>query len=121
MSRATGTPARGWHAFFWIAAAFNLAVGAAGFAGQSEGAIELVVSLLVFCFGVIYALVARDPLRFAPVLWAGVLGKLGVVVLLGLPNWRSGGDPLIGTVVAGDLLFALVFLAFLLGPARRAG
>ena len=120
MSRSGGPVAGGWHAFFWLAAAYNLVIGAAGFAGQSEGTTELVVSLLVFCFGIVYVLVARDPLRFAPVLWAGVAGKLGVVVLLGLPNWQAGGDPLLGTVVAGDLLFTLGFFAFLLGPARRA-
>lgn len=108
-----------WHIFFGVAAAYNFLIGAAGFMQPGASTDMKVINLLVFCFGILYALLARDPLRYAPALWAGIVGKLGVVVLLGLPNWREGGDPLIGTIVAGDLVFALGFIAFLFGAARR--
>lgn len=115
-----GTVTRRWRVFFAVAAVFNGVIGLAGLAGQSETTMERVVSLLVFCFGILYALMARDPLRFAPALWAGIVGKLGVVFLLGVPILTRGGDPLVGAVVAGDLLFAIGFLWFIAGPARRA-
>ena len=109
---------KGWRSFFWVASAFNLVVGFAGMA-QAEGDTQaMIVALLVACFGVVYALVARDPLRFAPVLIAGIIGKLGVVALLGPANWQAGGDPVIGAVVAGDLLFALGFAWFLLAMRK---
>lgn len=111
---AFGEVSRGWHWFFGAAAAFNFIIGAAGLAGQSQGTMEIIVSLLVFCFGILYALMARDPLRYAPALWAGIIGKLGVVYLLGPANWfGDNGDPLVGGVVVGDLLFALGFVLFL--------
>ena len=114
-----GRVTRFWHVFFGVAAAFNFMIGAAGFVQPGASTEMRVLNLLVFCFGILYVVMAREPLRYAPALWAGVVGKLGVVALLGIPNWQPGGDPLIGTIVAGDLIFALGFLAFLIGPARR--
>ena len=103
----------GWHLFFGAAALFNFVIGALGLINPAADTNARIISLLVFCFGLVYALMARDPLRFAPALWAGIIGKLGVVAMLGPPNWQAGGDPVLGTVVAGDLLFALGFAAFL--------
>ena len=57
---------------------------------------------------------------FAPVLIAGLLGKAMVVLMLGPPNWGEGGDPAIGAIVAGDLIFALGFAIFLIGSRRSA-
>lgn len=114
-----GRATRFWHVFFAVAAMFNFVIGGVGLFRPGATTDELVISLLVFCFGILYALMAHDPLRYAPALWAGIVGKLGVVVLLGLPNWREGGDPLIGGIVAGDLVFAVGFIAFLVGAARR--
>lgn len=105
--------ARGWHVFFGCAATFNFVIGGLGLIDPSADTTMRIVSLLVLCFGILYALTAREPLRFGPALWAGVIGKLGVVLMLGPPNWQAGGDPLVGAVVAGDLLFALGFAAFL--------
>lgn len=104
---------RGWHAFFAAAAVFNFLIGGVGLIDPAADTNARIIGLLVFCFGILYALMARDPLRLAPALWAGVIGKLGVVAMLGPPNWRAGGDLVLGTVVAGDLLFALGFAAFL--------
>lgn len=105
--------ARAWHVFFGCAAAYNLVIGGLGLVDPSADTAMRIGSLLIFCFGIVYGLTAREPLRFAPVLLAGVVGKLGVVAMLGPSNWRASGDPLIGSVVAGDLLFALGFATFL--------
>ena len=42
-----------------------------------------------------------------------------VVAMLGPPNWGEGGDPAVGAIVAGDLVFALGFLVFLLRSRLR--
>lgn len=96
------------------AAAYNLVIGGGGLAQAGASRDARVVSLLVVCFGVVYALVASDPARFLPMLWAGVLGKLGVIALLG-PGVRKGELPrMVGWVLAGDALFTAAFLMLLL-------
>lgn len=102
-----------WRRFFWVATIFNFVIGLAGMLTPEATIDARIIGLLVFAFGLIYFLVARDPLRFAPVLWAGVLGKVGVVALLGPDAFRASGDPIIAGVLIGDALFALGFLAFL--------
>ncbi|PKB19117.1 hypothetical protein B0I00_1345 [Novosphingobium kunmingense] len=98
----------------WAAAAYNLVIGGAGLLQKEAGRDARVVGLLVVCFGLVYALVAGDPARFLPILWAGVLGKIGVIALLG-PAVRRGEFPkAVGLVLAGDALFTLAFLAMLL-------
>ncbi|GMM92628.1 hypothetical protein [Qipengyuania sp. MTN3-11] len=119
MTDATYTVPRFWRIFLWIAALYNFAAGFAGMFAPGVGVDGMITSLLIACFGLVYALIASDPLRFAPILWAGVAGKLGVVLLLGPSNWGNGGDMAIGIVVAGDLLFALGFIAFLLTVGRK--
>ena len=109
-----GSVARGWTSFFFVAAIFNLVIGFAGMVTPGATIDARIVGLLVLCFGVIYYFVARDPLRFAPTLWAGVIGKAGVVGLLAPQAFGSGGDRLIAAILIGDALFALGFLAFLL-------
>ena len=105
---------QGWRAFFWLAAAYNLVIGLGGFLQAAWRSSEAIGSLLIFCFGIVYALVAREPQRFAPMLVAGILGKLMVVAMLGPPNWATGGNPAIGAIVAGDLAFAIGFVWVLL-------
>ncbi len=105
--------ARHWKIFFWVAALFNFVIGAGGMFSPPASVDARIIGLLVFGFGIVYMQVARDPLRFAPVLWAGVLGKLGVVGLLGPQAFGAEGDPIIAGVLIGDALFALGFLAFL--------
>lgn len=116
----TAPTARGWRIFFWVAAAYNLTIGLGAFLDAEWASPEAVIAVLIFCFGILYALVARQPERFAPVLIAGLLGKAMVVLMLGPPNWGEGGDPAIGAIVAGDLIFALGFAAFLIRSRRHA-
>lgn len=109
----------GWRIFFWVAAAYNLVIGLGAFLDADWGSAEAINGVLIFCFGIIYALVAREPKRFAPALFAGIVGKGMVVAMLGPPNWGEGGDPAIGAIVAGDLVFALGFLVYLLRSRLR--
>jgi hypothetical protein len=108
-----GETARGWKTFFWVAAAFNFAIGLAGMLVPEATIDGRTIGLLVFAFGIVYMQVARDPRRFGPVLWAGILGKVGVVALLGPGEFGPTGSTLISAVLAGDALFAFGFLVFL--------
>lgn len=110
---------RSWRIFFWLAAAYNLVIGLGAFLEAEWGSPDAVGAVLIFCFGIIYALVAREPKRFAPALLAGIIGKGMVVAMLGPPNWGEGGDPAIGAIVAGDFVFALGFFVFLLRSRLR--
>lgn len=104
----------GWRGFFWAAAAFNFIVGVTGMISPEATVDARIIGLLVFSFGVIYLLVARDPGRFGPALWAGVIGKIGVVALLGPQAFGEDGEMLVAVALVLDGLFALGFLAFLL-------
>jgi hypothetical protein len=109
---------RGWTIFFWAAAAFNFVVGAGGMIAPDAPVMNRIVSLLVFCFGIVYALVARDAARFGPALWAGVVGKAGVVAFLVPEVLASRAAPGTAALLAGDALFVLGFLVFLLRSSR---
>ncbi len=100
--------------FFWAAALFNLLIGIAGMLAP-EGTIDArIVGLFIFGFGIVYVCVAREPRRFAPVLWAGVIGKAGVLAVLGPDTIGPNGDSLFGAVLMGDAFFVIGFLTFLL-------
>ena len=78
-----------------------------------------VTAVLVASFGVLYALIARAPALYGRMLWAGVLGKAGILAIL-LPAFLDGRAPeATGYILAGDALFTSGFLALLLGPQRR--
>lgn len=110
----------GWKAFFWAAAAYNIVIGLGAFLDARWASPDAVGAVLIFCFGIVYALVARDPRRFAPVLVAGIVGKGMVIAMLAPQNWFGNGEAAIGLIVAGDLLFALGFAWFLLREKRNA-
>ncbi len=110
----TRNVARHWPILFWAAAAYNFIIGIPGLFAAGASSEARVVSLLVTCFGILYALVARDPARLGPALWAGVVGKVGVVAIM-LPPVLAGTLPAaMGAILAGDALFTLAFLVFLL-------
>ncbi|MEZ6000055.1 hypothetical protein [Hyphomonas sp.] len=120
-----------WQIFFWAAAFFNFAIGAplfispeimVGMTGTVEAidpALMKVTGALILCFGVVYAIVGGDPQRYRPVVWAGLLGKLGVAYVY-LPDWYQGSIPLATTlIVLIDMGFIAAFLYFLLRPAQK--
>ena len=103
-----------WRWVLFAAAAYNLVIGVGGLLDPAATVEGRVVGLLVACFGLVYALVGSNIARFRPMLWAGVIGKLGVVALMG-PQVAAGGLPVfIGPILLGDALFALAFLWLLL-------
>lgn len=108
-----GDAGRGWRIFLWVAAAFNFVIGLSGMLLPESSVDGRTIGLLVFAFGLVYFIVASDPLRYGRVLWGGVLGKVGIVALLGPTEFSGEGGSLIAAVLAGDALFAFGFLVFL--------
>lgn len=105
----------------WAAAAFNLLVAVPSFFLPGAGVSDRIVALLVGCFGLVYAQVAREPERLGQVLWAGVIGKLGVVALM-LPEVQAGrAPPGTGWILLGDAVFTALFVAFLLRGRKAIG
>lgn len=103
-------------AILWLATAYNLVIGGAALFGPADSIEARVVGLLVLCFGVVYALVASDIARYRPVLWAGVIGKAGVVALMA-PLVQAGLLPgYVGAILFGDALFIAAFVWILLRP-----
>lgn len=104
---------RGWRIMLGAAAAYNLVVAVPSLLLAAKVS-DRVVALLVGCFGLLYAMVARDPQRLGTALWAGVVGKIGVVALM-WPEVQAGrAVPGTGWILLGDALFTVLFLAFLL-------
>lgn len=76
---------------------------------------------LVACFGVGYALAARDLARWWPAVALGVAGKAGVAVLA-LAYWAAGHAGLVvALLAAGDAGFAIAFVAILRSQRGPAG
>ncbi|MFW5634106.1 MAG: hypothetical protein ACOCYR_04365 [Erythrobacter sp.] len=105
---------QGWRVFLWLAAAFNFMVGALGMFSPAADVDARLIGLFVFAFGLVFFQAARDPERLAPVLWAGVVAKLGAVALLAPQAFGAGGTLLVAGAIGLDALFALGLLAFLL-------
>ena len=114
-----------WRLFFIAAALYNLAAGLPLLVApdvmlaQLGGAVpddllyHRVAGLLILCFGALYAMVARDPARFGPMVWLGVVGKTGVILLVA-EAYLAGRVPFSGFAVAlGDLVFVMGFVGFL--------
>lgn len=110
-----------WRTFFWAAALFNFLVGLAGMLAPGVAIDGRIIGILIFAFGIVYMLVARDPLRFGPVLWAGVVGKVGIVALIALDAFSPDGSMLARGVLVIDTIFAIGFLAFLFGSSDEPG
>jgi hypothetical protein len=115
----------------WAAAIYNLAWGGfvvlypelpfrwAGMPPPNYPEIWQCVGMMVGVFGVAYAIAARDPIRYWPIVLVGLLGKiLGPIgflhtALQGRLPWRAGW-----TIVTNDLIWWLPF-AVMLGAAWR--
>ncbi len=118
---------RFWRSFFAFSALYNVVIGLgmAAAAGQAAANMGLppgvgvyfvqFVGALIATFGLGYALVAVDPPAGRAIVFVGLIGKLAAVAL----TLAHQHDLPASTVMLGlsDILFALVFLTFLLrGP-----
>lgn len=116
----------GWRGVFLASAAFNFLVGA-GLAfdlSATMAAMGLevarydalwspIAAWFVVLFGVLYLAVWRD-LENRAIVFVGMVGKIGVAALITLA-WMRGLAPFaMVLLVLVDLLFALLFAAFLL-------
>lgn len=124
----------GWRAFFLLAAGWNLAIGLpivaapesmmatlAGVESPTPLSVllfrDLGASVIVFGFG--YAAAAMNPDRHRVPLWMGAAGKL-YLVIVSVPRVVTGAvSPALLLPVAGDFLFALAFLWFLIVASKR--
>jgi hypothetical protein len=112
---------------FGIAAAFNLAVGAAllflrpVFLGRlgfdavqgSNIVIANLTGMFVALFGYCYALVAIDPVKNRPFIAVGAIGKLLAIACAVVP-WLTGAVQIKPPpLLVGDLILALLFLDYL--------
>ena len=110
---------RFWSLLLWAAAAYNGLIGVPGMMTGATSA-DRITALLVACFGIVYAIAGTDPRRYAPMLWAGMVGKLGIIALL-WPDLMAGRTPPgTGLILAGDALFTLGFVALLLRLRRTS-
>ena len=116
-----------WQGLFILAALFNFAAGLppllapqldlVGIGLSTEPANLLMVQTagaLITTFGIGYAMVAIDPLSHRGIVWLGMIGKALVVFLLA-QAYLAGHIPADAAAIGlGDLLFIVVFGAFLL-------
>ena len=116
----------------WAAAIYNLLWGGfvvlfpelpfrwAGMPPPNYPEIWQCIGMMVGVFGVGYAIAARDPIRYWPIVLVGLLGKiLGPIgflhaALAGRLPWRAGW-----TIVSNDLIWWLPFALILRAACSR--
>ncbi len=105
--------APGWVWMLRAAATYNVLVALPPLLSSATPDLDRIVSLLVGCFGILYFIISRAPGRLAAALWAGVIGKLGVLAIM-VPAVAAGRQSEhIVPIIMGDALFTFGFLAFL--------
>ncbi|MES2035015.1 MAG: hypothetical protein V4466_12635 [Pseudomonadota bacterium] len=119
-----------WKTVFALAAAFNLLVGLplllapAAFLKLAGGSTSpdllsaQMSGLLIAVFGVGYAMIAVNPVANRPIAWLGVFGKTPLILLVWLQVRAGHAPPSSLGLPAVDLVFAALFLAFLLRTRR---
>ena len=116
-----------WRIVFWSAAALNWLTGLALTFDISTPAKALGIAMarydtlyspfvgwLVIVFGVMYAIVARDTGKNHAAILGGALAKAGMFALVWLGVMRGEAPLSMGLLVIAHLVFAILFLAFLM-------
>jgi hypothetical protein len=116
----------------WTTAAFNLGVAlVAAFPSSALGRLaglpapvpalyRALLAYLIAIFGLAYAWLARQPQIDRPFVAFAALGKAGVFVLA-FACWIGGQAPArIALLASGDLLFAAIFVWWLLAEGEDA-
>jgi hypothetical protein len=118
---------------FTVAAAFNFLVGMGILLGYSLVAPLLglpaqptvwihIVALVVLLFGWAYWRIATDPVRYREFVVLGIAGKLAFVVAIYGHFLNGSATAATAALVSADLLFAVLFWAYLRGtPADQRG
>ena len=122
-----------WSGYFRLAALFNVAVALPMLVMPQLAAILLgdvsfnhppltqLLAWLILSFGIGYWLVGRDPVGNRAIALLGTIGKLGVVAIAWI-GFGQGTTPLVlALLTLADLVWAIGFLRFYAGSARRAG
>lgn len=109
-------------ALFFVAALFNFAVAAAfvwpdspiwhwlGLIKPMQSLITDLLAMFIALFGVAYFMVALNPRINRPLILLSALGKLAVVGIVALHYLNGRVGIAVPALVAGDLIFALLFL-----------
>jgi hypothetical protein len=112
---------------FGVAAAANLAVGAAllflrdwltplldlaPISGTNIWFADL-TGALVALFGVVYALIARDPVTYRPTIWIFAVGKVLAFACAAIPWLQGEISARLPMLIGGDLVFAALFVDYL--------
>ncbi|MEQ8410198.1 MAG: hypothetical protein RIC51_09605 [Erythrobacter sp.] len=105
---------QGWRIFLWLVASFNFVVGLIGMLSPVSNLDARLIGLFVFAFAIVYVQAARDPERFAPVLWSGLIAKVGTAALFAPLGFGSEGSLVVAGAVVVNGLFAVGLLALLL-------
>ncbi len=115
-----------WRVVFAIAALFNLVIGvgllffadallrALGMDAPTSPLFVQLAGGLIATFGLAYALAARDPMRNREIVLLGAIGKAPVPLLVWLNVAAGHASQRIFLLSLGDLVFAALFVAFLL-------
>lgn len=114
-----------WRGLFAFAAFVNLAIGGAmaaapglvaarlGVTGTGAPYAVVMIGMLIAVFGLGYARVSRDPARNRPIVWIGIVSKLGAVAI-GAAQYAAGALPFSTFALSmGDAAFAALFALFL--------
>jgi hypothetical protein len=116
---------------FTVAALFNFLVGIPMLVAyplvarllQLEGPPTVwfhIAAAAVVMFGGAYWCIARDPARFRPYVYLGIIGKLAFVAII-YGHWMTGSaSGRTAMLVTADLVFALLFMAYLRGSRSVA-
>lgn len=125
-------PYRSYRPWFFAAAVYNALwgvaasvapgffLGLAGFSGRGAEILFMTIGMMVGVYAYGYWLLARDPRRYAGLIWVGLAGKtfgpLGFLVsaLRGDLAWGFGL-----TILLNDLIWWPAFWSFALRHARR--
>ena len=124
----------GWQKLFWAAAVYNFLVGlpsilAPGLAMANLGlpapdpmsAFNIqVMGILICTFGLGYLMVAQGQPGAKQILTLGIIGKLGILLLLGIRMLSTPMPIPIITASFGDLFFAAAFAFFLFGNSGKS-
>lgn len=114
MQQADAPVSNGWVWMLRGAALYNLAVATPALVMESTQDSDRIIAVLVASFGLLYGLISHHPAKLALALWAGVVGKAGLLAVL-VPAVIDGRQAAaLAPVLVGDALFTLAFIAFLM-------